>query len=497
MSPSGFVRRGATRWLRVVANPYWLVVGAALALPACASDASLGEYAPSTCDFEEPPSDLNNVLLFVSTFWTDTEEQKALDVLTASIPDEYNYQPLGMQTRADSQLSLEAAFEERRLPDVFQANAGSDVLRWVTQRPPEASAVCELDRLSSAFGWQSQYFPESLEPATCRGHLYALPIGIHKLNVLFFNRELFTRLQKQAERQGEVLREPSALETPEELLEELAQVARLGRELELGNDFVPLAIGAQDDGWPLTVLAFENVLLGQGKEAYRTLWRGGLQSDDGRRRTALVDSLEGMVGYLRALVDISPVDPALSWQDAVRKVGSGRALFTVTGDWGWAQLDESQAARVETVPFPGTSKSFVYTPDSFAVPRELRKSGYRARTFLESVVASKTTLLEFSHVKHSIPPRRGVLPEDFTTPSLLKTYEEFRDCSDGASDCELVLAVSGLGPPPGADDGFDDLDALLTLAVTGDVPGDRERAEQELVDLLLRIGEQAFAADCR
>lgn len=452
------------------------------------------------------------MLLWVSTFWTDDEEQKALEVLRENVPPQYNYKPLEMSTRVDSQLSLKAAFKEGRLPDVFQANAGSDVLRWVSKRAPDAREVCELDPLSRAFDWEGTYFPESLRPASCHGHLYALPVGIHRLNVLFYNRELFTLLARQALVHGEVLREPSALQSPEELLAELEQVGRLARELDLGSDFVPLAIGAENV-WPLTVVGFENVLLGLGKDAYQTLWQGGLRTKDDQRKEELVRSLEDMVSYLRSLFELASLDVRVSWQDAVRKVGEGRALFTVTGDWGWAQLDETQAARVETTAFPGTSKSFVYTPDSFAVPRELKKSGFRARAFLDSVVADKQTLLDFSKVKHSIPPRRDFEQEELEPPTLRESYQQFKDCSGGSPDCELLLAVSGLSPPPGEDDCFDDIDALLTLAVTGSLPPpdpeapprecrdplptERGAAKDRLFDLLLGIAAHPFAEDCR
>lgn len=512
MGPPGYVRRVVARCHRLAARTPWYALGIALGLPACASDAVLGDYPPSTCDFAEPPADVNNALLLVSTFWTDDEERKALDVLTRHVPPEYNYQPLQMRTRVDSQLSLRAAFDDGSLPDVFQANAGSDVLRWVSKRDPGASAVCELDRLSRTFDWERTYFPESLRPATCHGHLYALPVGIHRLNVLFYNKELFETLAQEARVKGEVLRDPSSLQSPQDLLEEVERVARLGRELELGDDFVPLAIGAQDE-WPLTVVAFENVLLGLGTGAYDTLWRGRLQVPDDVLQRELVSSLKTMVAYLRSLVALNPMDESVGWQDAIRQVGDGKALFTVTGDWGWAQLDEAQTERVATVPFPGTSRTFVYTPDSFAVPRE-DKSGYRALTFLDGVIADKPTLLEFSKVKHSIPPRRDFATSELGSASLRESYQQFRDCSEGTSDCELVLAVSGLSPPPGEDDCFDDIDALLTLAVTGSLPPppngetpsrecdaslptDREDAEAAMIDLLLRIARQPFAADCR
>jgi glucose/mannose transport system substrate-binding protein len=513
MGPLGHVRRAVARRHPLVLKPHWLVVSVALCHLACASDAVLGDYTPSTCDFAEPPSNVSNTLLWVSTFWTaDEEEKKALEVLKSDVPSSYNYQDLEMKTRVASQVNLTAAFVEQRLPDVFQANAGSDVLRWVNAREPESSAVCELDRLAVANDWHRAYFPESLAPASCQGHLYALPVGIHKLNVLFFNRELFDQLKQQAATHGQELREPSLLKRPEELLDLLEQVAALAVELGLGEDFVPFALGAQDE-WPLTVIAFENVLLGLGQGAYQTLWRGGLANADPQLRKDLTQSLRSMVQYLRRLVELNPADVTVSWQAAIKKVGDGKALFTVTGDWGWAQLDEAQTARVQTVAFPGTAKTFVYTPDSFAVPRELEKNGFPARAFLDGVVANEKTVLNFAHVKHSIPARRDIDVEDLHIPALRAAYQEFKDCSDRTSDCDLLLAVSGLGPPPGSADCFDDIDALLTLAVTGSLPpkdpkapprvcdtqlpAGGEPAEKEMIRMLLDIAERSFAAECR
>ncbi len=482
----------------------------ALCLQACASESVIGDYPPSTCDLTEAPSDANDTTVYLSTFWVGKEEA-AVASLIDHLPTGYGYQPLVKETRLDSLRKLETAFGGERLPDVFQANGGSDVLRWV-RGGGEGSAICPLDRLSATYGWQGVYFPRSLQPVSCRGSLYALPVGIHRLNVLFYNRDLFAKLKEQAALVGVTLVEPEALKSPYDLLEQLEQVTTLGAKTDEGKDIVPLTMGTTSR-WPLTVLGFENVLMSLGGNAYHTLWEGGLQGDDGTRSAQLTGKLEEMLAILRRLVEFSAIEREITWQDALLEVGRGEALFTVTGDWGWAQLEEEQAANVATVAFPGTSSSFVYTPDSFAVPRQLGQSGYRAHTFLQSVIAEKESLIDFSSVKHAIPPRNDIDPRRLATQALRETYQRFNDCSVGVDGCEVVLAVSGLGPPPGFDACLDDIDAVLNMAVLGRIPEDpdaprrrlctellpttKRQASTRMMELLMNIGNQRFAADCR
>lgn len=491
-----------------------LLVGASLCGVACSGETLLGDYPPSSCDLAEPPERVSDAPLSIATFWAgDGRERDAFQTLYDRI-DQSRYAPAQetMTSRVDAQRRITAAFDLQRLPDVFQVNGGNDVLRWVEGRDPETTDVCALDRLRDTYGWTRDYFESALRPLSCRGNLYGLPVGIHHLNVLFYNHKLFAELQERAREHDVELREPSELSGTSELLAELRQVAALSPQTVDGEPIVPLAIGAQSE-WPLTIVAFENVLLSLGNEAYETLWQGGLIGDDGTRSAALRRDLERMVELLQQLAEVSNLDRQLPWQSALKQVESGQALMTVTGDWGWAQLSDAAPDSVTTVSFPGTSGVFVYTPDSFAVPRELGKSGFSARYFLHDIVERKDAVIEFSALKHAIPARNDLNELDLKrlpTKSLRETYARFRDC-DSNPDCKLLLAVSGLGLPPGTDPCFDEIDALLTLAVTGrspawDVlagrrctapfPPDRAAAAERLVDLLLTIGNRRFAQDC-
>ncbi len=74
-------------------------------------------------------------------------------------------------------------------------------------------------------------------------------------------------------------------------------------------------------------------------------------------------SIEALAGLLHRLRPVSNLEAAVSWQDAVQSVAAGDAVFTIMGDWAWAQLDPEDRAVATALPFPGTAGTFVYTPD--------------------------------------------------------------------------------------------------------------------------------------
>lgn len=490
-----------------------LLVGSALWLFGCSGDRVLGDYPPSTCDLAEPPAEVSGEQLSVATFW-DTREQKAFEGLRRRIMARgYSVTIEGIETRVEVQRKIIDSFVSQKLPDVFQVNGGSDVLRWVQNRDPEGTDVCALDRLQEQPDWRDRYFPAALEPLKCHGNLYGLPVGIHHLNVLLYNRDVFARLAELARLKGVELVEPGQMHSVDELLSLLATVAELDATTTNGKPLIPLALGTESE-WPLTIIAFENVLLGLGQNAYHNLWRGGLETFDQKVSDELRASLAAMLQVLRALYGFSDVSTSVSWQDALRQVGDGEALLTIMGDWGFAQLDDDAAARVDAVTFPGTAGKFVYTPDSFAVPRELKKNGFPARAFLHDVVADSRALIDFANAKHAIPPRNDLTEEEIgsLSESLRSTYSQFATCGSTDHSCELLLAVSGLAPPPGTHPCFDEMEALLAFAVTGERPPDdrwtapscqqeppttSREAEALLIELLLDVATSRFAAACR
>jgi glucose/mannose transport system substrate-binding protein len=389
----------------------------------------------------------------------------------------------------------------------------------VEKRSSQETAVCALDSLRDAFDWSDVYFRSVLAPASCHGQLFALPVGVHHLNLLFYNHEVYADLQREAKSLGLELLDPPELHSARDLVAQLKVIDQLGMRHD-GKPLVPLALSTKEnEEWPLAILAFENVLLSLSRDAYKMVWEGGLARGTGNSPEQLAPTLGEMLEVLRAMVGPNGLPADLDWKDAVHQVGDGAAVFTVMGDWAWAQLSPEQRERVTAISYPGTADTFVYTPDSFAVPKELEKNGFPARSFLQDIVSQKNLLIEFANLKYSIPPRSDLEPDDIDQlgpESIRETYRQFKDCEDGG--CELLLAVSGLAPPPGVDPCFDDIDALLKVAVTGFPPSAEQRmalrcpapfletadaadaadaAAARLVELLLEVAKQRFASECR
>lgn len=507
------------------------LLGATLALGGCSGVEVLGDRPPSSCDFAD--YDLQATgrqqRIEIATFWATEAESAAFRVLARAVNSKaYVISTTDRRDRDHQQSSLKdwLVQDSDPLPDAFQVNGGSDVLQWVDAESPEEAQVCPLTELDERYGFSDLFFPAALDTVTCKGTLYGLPVGVHRLNLLFYNRTLFDRLKEEAKAQKLSLKRPEELADVDELRAQLETIASLESKTPSGDLIVPLLLDTADT-WPLAVFTYENLLVARSSEAYRTLWQGG---GGGDRAPALRSALERMVDDLRGLAAYSNyVEPyravaelttggAVRWQDALRRVGAGEALYTVMGDWGWAHLAEARDA-VEAIPFPGTQRAFVYTPDSFAVPRRTGSDGSGAHLWLREVVANVSTQIAFARAKHSIPAFTELSEEQLDAldnPRLAETHRAFSRCHEDDSDCELLLAVSGLGPSPAADGCFDEVGWLLarTLgsisqpeaaaeeagelrACARPLPRNPRAAGEELIERLMIVSRTYFAEACR
>src|SRR5262249_28670545 len=139
---------------------------------------------------------------------------------------------------------------------------------------------------------------------------------------------------------------------------------------------------------------------------------------------------------------------SLTWADAVQRVASQKAHFTVTGDWANGELSAGFAAgTVESMPFPGTAGTFVFTPDTFPLPRD---APHPAETLaLHETMTSSAAQQAFSARKGSIPARFDV--------DLVPLGARAQRTRDDFLSADAVLATSGLLPP------YYPLDALADL----------------------------------
>jgi glucose/mannose transport system substrate-binding protein len=270
-------------------------------------------------------------------------------------------------------------------PDTFQLAGGSELAVW-TRRGSTRDRLEPLDGLFASEGWKEVFPRDLLDLVQHEGRFYAVPVDIHRTNVLFFNRAIFAQHGL----------------APPETLEEMHAVADQLRS----NGIVPYALGYRQ-GRTLRELAFETVLVAVAGGAY---YADLLSGRAGPEEAAI----RAMLGHLARVLDYANADAALlDWNDAVERVRTGAAAMTIAGDWAKGYLRTIDARTVgrgaadnETVGqavSPGANGTFIFATDTFGLPR--RAPNQSSAVELLKVFGSRAGQDTFNPVKGSIAAR--------------------------------------------------------------------------------------------
>lgn len=318
----------------------------------------------------------------VVSWWIQRGEADALRALLGvyarSHPNRRSIKSATFDCNVAATEQLSSRMLRGKPPDTFQVNGGNALLSWV-RRTTSGEQMDPIDFLVASEGWASVFPADVLDLVRHRGRIYAVPLDIHRTNLLFFSARIFSE---------NGLRPPRSLED----LHSVAQVLR-------ARGVVPFAFGFRDP-WTLTMLAFEAVLVGEaGPEYYREFFAGRRGAGDEELRRTLAH-------VARILASANGDAPVLGWDGALDLVGSGRAAMTITGDWGKGYL-LSQGRRLGEdfglLPSPGRAGAFVFATDVFGLPK---RAVHRADAIeLLKVFGSREGQETFNHLKGSIPAR--------------------------------------------------------------------------------------------
>ncbi|MCE3262547.1 MAG: carbohydrate transporter substrate-binding protein [Pseudoduganella sp.] len=327
---------------------------------------------PLLCRAADVPS------LQVLHWWTSAGERQAARMLAARLADEgVAWQDAAIPGGAG--LGAGKVLRSRVLagdaPDATQI-IGVSIGEWA-----ELGLLLELDAVASAGNWNKALFPTVRELVRHRGHVVAAPLGIHRINTLFYHRKLFARLNL----------------APPTTWAEFEQAARRLRAAGIA----PLVQSSEP--WQVATL-FENLLLATGgPDFYRELFvRQSPQAASDPRLAQALQRLRAMKGWMLNAADEQP------WTEAVRRFGRGEAAMFVMGDWAKAELREMGYA-IDTdfacVPLPGTDNYHLYSVDTLAmfVNDYARQE---AQEKLAKAVMSPLAQQQYSAAKGSVPVRR-------------------------------------------------------------------------------------------
>ncbi|HEV8245634.1 MAG TPA: extracellular solute-binding protein, partial [Polyangiaceae bacterium] len=377
------------------------------------------------------------VRLEAYSWWTRDSEQQAFDEVLGIYNAHHDSVAINQVTGDVSADEVRATLTARLLagapPSTFQANAGADLLRWPAMDTteaalPSASRIAPLDGLFQRTRL-TDTLPRDLYQALLAGprrRPYAVPLNIHRLNLIYYNTHALDTYK-------------SAHSGQSFLDAELLCPTDVGMRLDTAEKLpLTIAVGTKDS-FALTLLALENMLpavagaepLNQdtGGTLYDELFLGNLP--EAQWHAPVLRALQCVQYLSRSFLRAEDQ----SWADALNSVATGEADFTVMGDWANGELREAlEEGRVDAQAFPGSEGTFVFTSDTFPLPIAAPYAA-ESEQLLETL-ASREAQLAFSGKKGSIPARADVSIElvqeslgeraaqtkrDFDSPSIHKS----------------------------------------------------------------------------
>jgi glucose/mannose transport system substrate-binding protein len=312
------------------------------------------------------------------SWWVNPGEAEALQVLMdlnkQSFPHERIY-----NRAADSGPNAVQELSSRLVgndpPDVFQQNA-HDMRKFLAENPGK---IQMLDEIFSAEELTDVVVEEVLEDVSVDGHIYSMPVNIHRENSLFYNKQIFADHDLE----------------PPTTLAEFFDVCETLKEAGV----TPVATSYQ--GWVQRIM-FNSLAMGMmGAEEFGDQWNARKPLDP----AMLADAIDVLN---RVLTEYSNVPPSSSfgWTQAADMVHEGEAAMFFHGDWAkgyFTQLGWTPNTDFGVVGAPGASDMFWYGVDVFALPTGAAHPK-EALDFL-STVASIDGQVGFNRVKGSSPMR--------------------------------------------------------------------------------------------
>ncbi|QKG20854.1 ABC transporter substrate-binding protein [Actinomadura verrucosospora] len=363
----------------------------ALALSACGGNGSKGN------------NDKSQVEVF--SWWTGPGEADGLAAMKADFEKKnpgtkFVNAAIAGGSGTQAQAVLASRLQNRKPPDSFQGHAGAELLDYI-----KAGQIEPLDSFYDQNNLKSVYPQQLLQQISYKGHIYSVPVNIHRSNMLWYNPK--------------ILKDAGISDAPKSIPEFIADLKAVKQKTKN----VPLSLGAQ---WTADHL-LENVLLGDlGTDAYNALWKPGADWSSPAMTKALNDYAE-IIKY--TTVEAASTD----WQGAAKAVVDGKAAFNIMGDWAYGYFvnpaPNGLAKKLDTdfkyAPTPGTDGTYLWLSDSFTLPKGApHRAG--ALAWLKEVSSREGQDL-FNPKKGSVPARKDADKSLYSTGYLKYAFEQWNN----------------------------------------------------------------------
>ena len=407
-----------------------LKVGAAAGVGAM----GLNRFGGSVFAQATPGAAAGEAQLEIFSWWTSPGEAPALQTLFDAFnglnPDvEIVNAAVAGGAGVNARAVLITRLQGSQPPDSWQTHPGRELIdNYVV--PGYCEPVTDIYVSEGLY----DVIPETLvEEASQDGEQYSVPIGVHRGNGFWYNRQV---MEENGVDVGDTMSIDDFFAAAETL-----QAAGI----------TPLALASKDTFAPAQT--FENTLLGvAGPEKYVQLFRGEVGWDDADVRAAAE-------AFARMLDFVNEDHPALTWDQATAMVLEGRAGFNSMGDWAYGEVVARDAVEnTGWVSHPGTQGSFVLVVDSFTLPVGAPHPE-NARNWLR-LLGNREVQEAFSPVKGSIPARTDINREIFSE------YHQW-SIDSFANDAQVPSSAHGHASSPAFQQAF--YDANLAFVSDRDV----------------------------
>lgn len=331
---------------------------------------------PATAASPAPVPDSLQVL----HWWTSASERQAADLLARRLAAEgIEWKDAAIPGGAG--LGAGKVLRGRVLagnaPEITQL-IGVSIREWA-----EMGLLIEFDSVAAAGDWAGVLFPTVDRLVRFRGHVVAAPLGIHRVNSLFYNRKLLARFK---------LAPPTTW----------AEFDKLAQRLKAQG--VP-ALALSSEPWQVATL-FESLVLAEGGPAlHRELFvKLSVAAAADRRLLAALTRLRALKAWAASPLTERP------WTEVVRQVAAGEAAMIVMGDWAKGELNATGAVTdtdFGCLPAPGTGRYHLYSVDTLS-GFTADYSHAAAQEKLARLLVSPALQIEYNAIKGSVPVRKDV-----------------------------------------------------------------------------------------
>jgi glucose/mannose transport system substrate-binding protein len=322
--------------------------------------------------------------LEVFSWWTGGGEAHGLQALIKIWNKNHKGTPFKNETVAggagtNAKAVLAQRLAAKKPPDSFQGHAGAELQDYI-----KAGQLEPIDFIYKKAKFDKVMPKQLIDQITYKGHLYSVPVNIHRANILWYNPA--------------VLRKAGITAPPKtwaQFMTALQKAKTAG--------VIPLAVGEQ---WTNKHLLETVMIATIGPTRWSKLWTKGGDWSNAGVKLALT--------RYKTLLTYSNSDAAsLTWQDASKLVADGKAAFNIMGDWadGYFRVDLKKKPNTgyAWTAVPGTNGIYDWLSDSFTLPKGAphRAAAVQWLTFLGSRQAQDT----FNPLKGSIPARKDANPK--------------------------------------------------------------------------------------